>query len=348
MHDTSPPTTMALRRRQLLRLPLAVPLAWALPPALGVAGLAGLRRPAMAQPAAPPSAERAAQTLGFYMGPGCNGTVRLNKQAAWLGRAAQWHADFLAQDSWTELVKAATRGAQCWQPTGLATTIGVPMLPRQAGVDLASGARGDYDTYFVQVAQALVRNGLGNAVLRIGWEFNHDWFAWRADRDPVAWTAFWRRIVAAMRGVPGAGFRFDWCPAWGTGKLAPERVYPGDDVVDMIGMDIYNTTWNPTTPEQRWIVKRDQPHGLVWHRTFAAQHGKPVSFPEWGTGLRPDGRGGGDDAYFIQQMAAWLAGSELAYHIYWDYKAPDFNARLSDGSKPAAEAAFLAAFGGAR
>jgi hypothetical protein len=329
-HHPIPMSPPALRRRTLL----TGALAW-------TAG-SGL---ALAQARPPPSAERAAETLGTYLGPGCNGTVRLPSLGQWLGRDVRRHSDFLSQVSWNEMVKAASRGAKCWQPTGRAMSIGVPMLPQQTDVMLAEGARGAYDRYFTQVASAFVQHGLGQATVRLGWEFNHEWFVWRADRDPAAWVDYWRRIVDTMRAVPGAAFAFDWCPAWGTGKVAPERVYPGDAHVDVIGLDIYNTTWNPTTPEPRWRIKRDQPHGLAWHRAFAASHGKPVSFPEWGTGLRPDGRGGGDDAYFIEQMAAWLATSDLAYHNYWDYKAPDFNARLSDGSKPAAEAAFVRLFG---
>lgn len=331
MHDMHRTAASQLPRRSVLALPLAL----ALPAA------EAQQRPA-------PSAALAVQTLGTYQGPGCNGTARLNALSTWLGRRPAWHSDFLAQDSWVELVKAATRGARCWEPTVLATSIGVPMLPREPGVDLASGARGAYDRHFEQVARAFVQNGLAQTVVRIGWEFNHDWFPWRADRDPAAWVAYWRRIVTTMRAVPGAAFRFDWCPAWNRGKVAPDQVYPGDEFVDIIGLDIYNTTWNPTTPEQRWRIKRDQEYGLSWHRAFAAQHDKPVSFPEWGTGLRPDGRGGGDDPYFITQMAQWLAGSDLAYHNYWDYKAPDFNGRLSDGSKPLAAAAFLQFFGGPR
>lgn len=314
----------------------------ALPGLLGLADLP-VRAADAARPAA--SAALAVQTLGTYQGPGCSGTARLERLGAWLGRRPERHSDFLAQDSWLEMTKASTRGSRCWQAAGLPMSIGVPMLPRQGSVDLASGARGDYDLHFVEVARAFVRFGLGDAVVRIGWEFNQDWFAWRADRDPVAWVEFWQRIVTAMRSVPGANFRFDWCTAWSRGKVAPDTVYPGDAFVDIIGMDIYNTSWNPTTPEQRWRLKRDSSFGLAWQRAFAKERDKPVSFPEWGTGKRPDGRGGGDDPYFIERMAEWLSTSDLAYHNYWDYPAPDFNARLSDGSKPLAEAAFLEFFG---
>jgi hypothetical protein len=69
-----------------------------------------------------------------------------------------------------------------------------------------------------------------------------------------------------------------------------------------------------------------------------------MSYPEWGTGVRKDGRGGDDDPYFIEQMAAWIHSNNVAYHNYWDYKAPDFDARLSDNRRPGAGAALKVAF----
>ena len=286
--------------------------------------------------------------LGVYLGPGCMGTARLQDFTAWLGRRPSHGIDFLSDHSWPELVKAATRSARCWQPEGLAMSFAVPMLPRNGNATLAAGSRGDYDAYFADVARVLVAHGFGSAVVRVGWEFNHNWFGWRADKDPQAFVVYWRRIVDAMRAVPGAKFRFDWCTGWSKGQIAPDEVYPGDAHVDIVGMDLYNTSWNPMGPEQRWALKLSAPFGLDWQKSFAAAHGKPVSFPEWGTGLRPDGRGGGDDAYFIDKMVAWLATSDLAYHNYWDFKAPDFHARLSDGHQPGSEAAFLKAFRGTR
>lgn len=303
--------------------------------ALAVSGWAT----AIAAPAAP---------LGMYIGPGCNGAARFAAFEQWLGRRPERGSDFLSDVSWFELTKAAQRSAGCWKPTGLPMTFSVPMLPKDKVSTLAMGANGDFDVHFKRVAEILVSQGYGDAVIRIGWEFNHNWFTWRAAQDPVAWVAYWRRIVTAMRAVPGAKFQFDWCPGWSTGEIAPTEVYPGDAYVDIIGMDLYNTSWNPRTPEQRWQLKLDGPHGLKWHKAFAAQRGKPMSYPEWGTGLRPDGRGGGDDPYFITRMAEWIGTARMGYHNYWDYKAPDFDAILSDGSKPRAEAEFLKQFGGPR
>ncbi|MFZ4289273.1 glycoside hydrolase family 26 protein [Variovorax sp. HJSM1_2] len=292
-----------------------------------------------AMPAAP---------LGMYLGPGCVGVKRVESFGKWLGRKPERASDFFSDHSWLEMAKAAERSTRCWTPTGFAMSFALPMLPRDKSSTLARGAAGEYDQHFVKIAEILVRNGQANAVVRVGWEFNNTWFVWRADTDPVAWVAYWRRIVTAMRSVAGANFKFDWCTAWSEGKIAPTEVYPGDAYVDIIGMDVYNTSWNPRTPQERWLLKLNAPYGLKWQKEFAAARGKPVSFPEWGTGTRPDGRGGGDDPYYVRKMAEWIASSNVAYHNYWDFPAPDFNAILSDGSKPEAAAAFLETFGGPR
>ena len=107
-------------------------------------------------------------------------------------------------------------------------------------------------------------------------------------QGPGAWVAFYRQIVATFRAVPGSHFQFDWNPNLGTEQIAPDKVYPGDDVVDYIGMDIYNQDWGPgasivPSSQYRWRDLTTKPFGLNWLRTFAAQHRKPITVPEWGT-----------------------------------------------------------------
>lgn len=292
--------------------------------------------------AAPPVA-----ALGAYIGPGCNGGKRLAAYEAWLGRPVDQVLDALSTHSWKEMEGSALWAAGCWSRSERTLVLSVPMLPNDRQSTFEAGARGDYDDTFRAIARVMVKRGYATSVIRIGWEFNAGWFPWSALKQPAAYVAHWRRIVEVMRSVPGADFRFDWCPVVVAGVASPEAAYPGDDVVDIVGADVYNQNWDPqvVTAEQRWQRLLDAPFGLKWHRRFAAAHGKPMSYPEWGTGTRPDGHGGGDDAYFVRQMAAWIAANPVVYHNYWDYPAKDYNGHLSDHSKPAAEAAFLTAFG---
>ena len=290
---------------------------------------------AQAQPEAP---------LGVYQGAGCGGAQRLTQFATWIGFRPSLVLEFM---SWEALTQNSAWSMDCWSKAGIKEiTYSVPMLPEDGSATLAQGAAGRFDTLFQNFAKRLVQRGYPNAIIRIGWEMNGDWYPWAASKDPQAWIAYWRRIVDIMRAVPGQQFKFDWCPGNGWTNLLAQDVYPGDDYVDIIGMDVYNNSWNQqvVTPEQRWNEQVNGRHGLKWHAQFAAARGKPISFPEWGTGIRRDGRGAGDDPFFIEQMAEWIASNNVAYHIYWDYSAPIFQGRISDGSQPRAAEAFLRKF----
>ena len=283
--------------------------------------------------------------LGVYQGAGCTGVQRMPKFTSWLGRGPDVVLEFI---SWDVLEKGGTWAVNCWKKAGHDSVVfSMPMLPGGNRATLADGAAGKFDDLFSRYGAELVKRGYADSVIRIGWEFNFNWYAWRASADPQSWVAYWRRIVSVLRSVPGQNFKFDWCPAAG-GSFKVESVYPGDDVVDIIGMDFYNVPVDQksVTPEQRWESRMNMKYGLKWHRDFAVQHGKQMSYPEWGTGKRKDGAGGGDDPYFIDQMAQWIADNEVAYHNYWDYTAKDFNAKLSDNHQPNAAEAFRRNFGG--
>jgi hypothetical protein len=281
--------------------------------------------------------------LGVYKGAGCDGLKGLETFTAWLGYKPEQTLEFI---SWQVLSAGTTWGLGCWRDGGQKHVVySLPMLPDDGSAVLADGAAGKFDELFRRYAAKLVQFGYGHATVRIGWEFNGEWYPWAASKDPKSYIEYWRRIVTTMRSVPGADFKFDWCMAGGWTNFLPEEAYPGDAYVDYIGMDFYNVSVdrNAVTPEQRWDSRMNTRRGLKWHRDFASLHRKPMSYPEWGTGLKPDGSGGGDDPYFIEQMARWIADNNVAYHNYWDQRT-GVNARLSDNHQPLAGAAYKRVF----
>lgn len=284
--------------------------------------------------------------LAVYKGAGCDGVKRISGFETWLGRRADRVIDFLDGKNWAAMTGSAKWIAQCWQKAGYKLALSIPMLPSDKSATLADGKSGSLDQHFVEIGKILVENGHADSILRIGWEFNGAWYPWAAAKDPDSFVAFWRRIVTAMRSVPGNRFRFDWNPTIGGPKIAPDRVYPGDDVVDIIGLDVYNQSWAPrrNDPAVRWDEKVNGPYGLKWHRDFARAHNKPRSFPEWGTGTRRDGHGFGDDPAFVRNMHEWISAEDVVYHGYWDYHASDFNGELSTGQFPVAAAEFRRLF----
>jgi hypothetical protein len=345
------PAEPARRRFGLLAIAGVAGLAGATWPYSGLAGatwpysgLAGASRHhfglagALSQDGGGPAGRRI--PLGVYGGAGCTGVPAVEAFQAWLGRPVQVVLDFLQMDSWPGMLNEAGWITGCWkQLPGRTLAISVPMLVGAGHPTLNQGAEGRFDAHFRTLAHRLVSGGDADAFVRIGWEFNGGWYPWTARGHAAAFARYWRRIALAMRSVPGARFRFDWCPAMIDGPTA--AAYPGDDVVDVIGLDVYNQSWPLiTSPLRRWDYLLHHAAGLIWHRDFAKAHGKPRSFPEWGTGTRPDGHGAGDDPLFIRNMIGWMQeGGPVAYECYWNYRAPDYDAKVTDGRLPAAAAA---------
>jgi hypothetical protein len=290
-----------------------------------------------------------ANELGTYKGGGTVGRDRVPNFESWLGERVPRALDFTTRDTWSSVLNSATYVGQSWAGSRWRLTVSIPMIPGDGVSTLSKAASGTYNANFRKIASSLISHGYGNAVIRLGWEFNGNWYPWGAAKCPTCFIQAWRQIVTSMRSVSGAAFKFDWCLSIGTNSIAAEKAYPGDAYVDIIGMDIYNQTWNSSTqtPTARWSWNLTQGHGLNWLASFSAAHHKPVSFPEWATGIRVGypGVGGGDDPYFIQKMHDWMAAHNVAYSNYWDYNAPDFKAQLSNNQFPKAAAKFKALFG---
>lgn len=187
---------------------------------------------------------------------------------------------------------------------------GLPMLPSEDDGDFASIVRGDHDWVYAQVARDLLAEGRGRAIVRIGWEANGDWFPWnttaaRADE----YIAAFRHIAGVLRGIaPDLVIDFD--VACGTRLRGQQdrtdaltRLYPGDDVVDLIGCDIYDWYHTQGTDEQSWqrSVRPAHSVGIADVAEFARAHGKGLTFPEWGL-ASTDESGAGDNPYFVVRM----------------------------------------------
>jgi hypothetical protein len=108
--------------------------------------------------------------------------------------------------------------------------------------------------------------------------------------------------------VPGQRFRFDFTPVRGPNAIPWTTCYPGDDVVDIIGMDSYDQR-----PGRTFNDFVTQPYGLQTQADFAMAHGKPLSYPEWGL------YDFGDDPAYVCDMFSWITTHNVAYHSVSDY-----------------------------
>jgi beta-mannanase len=230
-------------------------------------------------------------------------------------------SDYFDDSSWSG-IDDDQWGIDSWKGSGYRMIWGVPMLPTSGGYTLAAGATGAYNSYFTILAKNLVAAGMGDAVLRVGWEFNTSGNPWYAAGQAPAFVAYWQQIVTTMRAVSGANFSFEWnVNLGGLSDAAMDSYYPGNNYVDIIGMDVYDIAWD-TYPGAAANFQDilTQPGGLDWLASFASANDKPVALPEWGLGW--DGSGdvsGGDDPIFINDIANWISNNDVVNAVFWDY-----------------------------
>jgi hypothetical protein len=295
------------------------------------------------------SVAAASRASGVYTGwPESPST--LDAFASFRGRAVGIAADYLDSSSWTN-IEGPSWFTNTYKSTAYASklVIGVPMLPTSGTLgSLSSGASGAYDAHFVQLAKNLVAAGLGNSVIRPGWEFNSPGnYPWSGVSQPATFAAYFRHIVTAMRSV-NPSFRFDLCftvAVDGT-QLDLSKAWPGDGYVDFIGMDLYDMhPGGGMTASQRWNWYLTAPGGLNYLSSFAATHNKKMSFDEWAL-ASPSWGGGGDDPYYIQAMHDWMTTHPVAFEVYNNVHYTYTNGKLDDGSYPQASALYRSLFGG--
>jgi hypothetical protein len=205
------------------------------------------------------------------------------------------------------------------------------------GTALAQVASGAHDAEFEAAARAISEAQPG-AIIRLGWEMNLVTTPWFARGQEADYIAAFRRVVGIFRRY-STGFKYDWCPGLGPQDIAADLVYPGDDVVDYIGLDVYDFKFEGSV-ENRWTTRYlKAPFGLEWHRDFAARHGKLMSYPEWGVGNF------GDNPFFVQRMHDWFVENDrkIAYAAYFDVNG-DWPTQIDNEQFPESQKLFRSLF----
>jgi hypothetical protein len=249
---------------------------------------------------------------------------------------------------------------------GRTLMLGVPACV--GGTTWAREAAGENDAHWQALGTTLVNAGLGSTVLRIGREFNGSWYPWQvAEGGQADYIAGYSHVVSVLDSLPGAEFTFMWNPTIGVGNLnrtGTESCYPGDDVVDVIGVDLYDFANPPGIYPPDTVVRTAAQQQTCWHsyltewdgltgwQSLATNHGKPLAYPEWGLVLWRTGSqylGGGDNPVFIEGMATWMKDNPAWMGAFWEdtgmgvMDPDDSPARLVP--VPQARRAFLDAFG---
>ncbi|MFH8896102.1 glycoside hydrolase family 26 protein [Streptomyces coeruleorubidus] len=303
----------------------ADPRAPAPSPTTPVATPSALAPPAVPLPSAPapattPAGEEA-PAFGVFLKSDARGVARMPLFSHWLG-GAELRAGhtYLPGHRWRD-IEGSADFLKVWahwrnKKADRMLVLNVPMQERnEEGVSdgevrwlLRQGAAGEFDHHFRVLAERLVELKVPDTVIVLGWEMNGTTYTHRCGPDPEAWKKYWNRIVTTMRSVPGQKFRFDFTPSRGVDAVPWTKCYPGDDTVDIIGMDSYDQPAGMSFEQQ---VK--EPYGLQHHVDFAKAHGKPISYPEWGLFRN------GDNAEYMRSMLAWMEEHKPLYNTLTDY-----------------------------
>ena len=271
--------------------------------------------------------------LSVYVG---NDPQALVEFESWIGRpvdALQLHVGALDWDDWYNSLS--------WQ---IATFSSVNRqilwsIPLITGTgNLADAAKGTYDDRYRRAARLIADSypKQKQIHIRVGWEFNGPWKPWGAIGKEKTFVGAYRHFVTAFRSQSDRFF-FEWTPNIGSKEGNPEHGYPGDEYVDIIGMDFYyNTAWHHTDNKAAWDYMVNQPYGLKWHQQFAALHKKQTAYSEWG--FMNDG-----SSEFVKIAAAWFREHKVVFQNYWNSNS-NFRGKLSDNQFPRAGAAYKQEF----
>lgn len=265
----------------------------------------------------------------------------VDRWESYRGRPIDVVHGFTERGSW-EGIESADWILSAWADSPHAIVISQPFWPEGSGGSLSECASGAYDDNWARYGEALDAAGRTDAYTRLAWEFNGDWFEWSAT-DVGAWKQCYRQVVQAVRSTaPDA--RFEWnMNAHGSQSSDGDawKSYPGDDVVDVVGIDPYDHY--PTSPTAAEFDEQcTGSEGLCSVIDFARAHGKGVGVTEWGI----ISSGTGDNPVYMEKMfETFTAGADvMEYETYFNEE--DFATTLDDGANPRSAEVYRDLWGG--
>ena len=253
------------------------------------------------------------------------GVAGVKSFGEWRGAPVDVVIDWPARQTWDDIVNPDWL-YNTWKNTPYTKVFGVAPVPEgDSSATMAGCAAGSYNDKWRQFGTNIKAAGLDDeTVIRLGWEFNGDWYKWQAS-DPAQFAECWRQIVTSAESTAPA-LIWDWNVNRGKGASVEDarKAYPGDAYVDIVGIDSYDM-WPGVTSEADWARQYSGPYGLKFWSDFATDHGKKISVGEWGVypGPSSGGSSGGDNAFYITKMRGFFKseGSHLAYESYFNESA---------------------------
>jgi hypothetical protein len=289
-----------------------------------LAGLAGTSLAAVTSMGAT-EADAAGPRSGLPWASGC-GSTGFAEFERYRGRNVDTITCWGRRRSWGDAVRVPTR---LMNSTSAQISLGLAVLPdthsaAKNGGNWRLAANGSFDGYYTQFARNLAASGRKNVIVRIGWETNHT-FPWYGGSDPEAFKDTFQRVAGILRRY-NSSVKTEWCNLKrGAQKGSVLSMYPGDDAVDIIGVDYYDG-WPAINSERTWNEMYNASHnggpwGIGAWLSFARSRGKKFSCAEWGI-MIGNGPGTKDSPLYIEKMYEFFSrnAASIAYENYFNQK----------------------------
>jgi hypothetical protein len=289
---------------------------------------------------------------------------RIRQFDAWRGRPSTVALQFIShhyfQQDYPAFLEAPalTANLAAFRQAGFVPILSIPLVTKADAGRFAYVVAGSIDHYHRAVADRLRQIMGGDRIyLRLGWEGDHG-YPWSVSGhegagqpDPAApadYIAAWRRLARLYRDVvPGAMLVWN-CLKRPRVKWAD--YYPGDDLVDIISIDIYDngTGGYFTADNASWqgfgLGSYDAAtgyfQGLLGVLDFARTSGKKIAVDEWGaTNKTLDASDPANNEFFSEAVFDFLMANRahVEYEVYFDtpgrhqiYPPVEHNRRVSD------------------
>lgn len=250
-------------------------------------------------------------------------------------------AVFPARESWSSLKNTWFMDNERI-PAGFRGTLNIamPLWPEDGNFEDAY--QGNYNAEWEAFGRSVAAK-YPDAYIRLGWEMNiKDWYYKATPENATQWIQAYRHAITSIR-KGSDQFQFIFNPNLGKGQTGTEDAtlfYPGDEYVNLIGIDAYDW-WPGYTNETNIASHRDSEYGWNWWLNFARQHNKKFCVPEWGIATA-NPNSGGDNPVYINFVYAWLKANKewIQMECYFQESDNYLRSDLFTGYNPKATAEY--------
>lgn len=257
------------------------------------------------------------RVIGAFLGTVPGSLDRADAMEQWLDIPLDCQTVFEPWDDQPAEIRAQfERLSDIWAAGRVPLVTWEAFTPTPAGTPadvIPRAADGGYDEYIERWAAALAEWVAGpdgemgtrddrRLYLRPLHEANGDWYPWApacGEFAPEAYVRVWRRLHRAVSRAGVTENHVSWIWAVNhvdVGGVTAESLFPGDDVVDLVGVDGFN--WGASQSWSRWRSP-DRVFGEMLDRLQQLST-RPVCVPEFGSSsITVDGTD-------VERKGAWL------------------------------------------